>query len=200
MESATEKILRLVLLHHEKSWKQVELAELAGCSKAFVSKLTKKMVSEGVLARPNAQEILLISGTKALALWCNTRKMPHPVYIKTLLTKTAIENKLRKEKCYALTLFSAAWHRVKFMKTNRIEAYVDKGCVKSFADKFGRLSKTPTNFIAFPSGKEVFEKTETIEGLRLIHVIQNYVDLASSGGTGMRVAYELGKKYNIRGI
>ena len=200
METATEKMTRLLLLYPEKKWKQAELAERSGCSKAFASKFTKKMVAEGILARPKPQEIMLLGGTKLLNAWCSMRKLPKPIYIKTNLSKPQIEKMLKKEKGCCLTLFSAAWHRIKFMKTERIEAYVEKSKAKKFIKKFGLATKNPTNFIIFPSDSHVFENSEKISGICLVNIVQNYADLISSGGTGMRVAYELGKKYNLRGV
>jgi hypothetical protein len=200
MKTSTEKIICLLLTNPKKEWKQIELAKKAGCTKAFLSKLTKKMVSQGILARPKSQQIIVISIAKLLNRWCSIRKLPKPIYIKTNLSKQQIEKKMKKESNYALTLFSAAWHRVKFMKTNTIEAYVKKGKVMDFIKKFGSPVKNPTNFIIYPEEKQVFENIEKIRGLCLVHVIQNYVDLTSISGTGIRVAHELDKKYNLRGI
>ena len=200
METATEKMIRLFLLYPKKRWKQVELARKSRCSKAFVSKFTKKMAAEGIFARPKPQEIMLLSGMKLLNIWCSIRKLPKTVYIKTKLSKPQIEKMLKKEKGYCLTLFSAAWYRLKFMKTGKIESYVEKGKIKKFVKRFGMTSKNPTNFIVFPSGSYILENSEKINGICLVNIIQNYVDLVSSGGTGMRVADEIDKKYNIRGI
>ncbi len=200
METATEKMIRLFLLYPKKRWKQIELARKSKCSKAFVSKFVKKMVAEGILARPKPQEIMLLSGTKLLNSWCSIRKLPKPVYIKTNLSKLQTEKMLEKEGGYCLTLFSAAWYRTKFMKTDKIEAYVEKGKIKKFVKKFGTTSKNPTNFIVFPSDSHIIGNSEKINGICLVNIIQNYVDLVSYGGTGMRVADELDKKYNIRGI
>jgi len=200
METSTEKIIRLFLIYPRKTWKQSELAKKVGCSKAFVSKLIKRLVSEGVITRPNPQKIILINNAKLLNKWYSLRKMPKPIYIKTEFSKRQIENMLKKETDYCLTLFSAAWHRIKFMKTNRIEAYVNKRKTRKFIEKFGKISKNPTNFIIFPSDNQLFEATEKVNGLHLVHFIQNYVDLVSLGGTGIRVAHELDKKYDLRGI
>lgn len=200
METATEKIIRLFLIHTKKKWKQVELAERSKCSKAFVSKFIKKMVSEGILARPKHSEIILLNNTKLLSMWCSARKLPKPVYVKTKFSKAQIEKMLKKERHYSLTLFSAAWHRIKFMKTNTIEAYVDKVKVKNFIKKFGAASNYPTSFIVFPSDEHVFDSSEKMNSLFLVNIIQNYVDLISIGGTGARVAYELDKRYNLRGV
>ncbi len=195
METAKEKVMRSLLTHPKNTWKQKELADKAGCSKAFLSKLTKKFISEGILTRPYNQQLVLVSYTKLLNKWSGERKMPQPVYIKTEMKSKRVEQKLKKMESYALTLFSAAWHRIKFMKTNTVEVYVHKD-LKPFIKTFGKKSKDPTTFSIFPIDEEI-EGSEKINGLSLVSVVQNYVDLMSYGGNGARVAFELAKKYEL---
>ncbi|MFQ5647852.1 MAG: hypothetical protein ACE5FW_01325, partial [Candidatus Aenigmatarchaeota archaeon] len=76
METATEKIFRLLLVYPRRRWKQVELAGRAGCSKAFLSKLTKRLVEDGILLRPSPRELVLVSATRLLSRWAAIRKLP----------------------------------------------------------------------------------------------------------------------------
>lgn len=194
--TATEKIIKLLLIS-KKRWKQAELAKAASCSKAYVSKLSRKLLEEGIISRPRAQSLLLISFSKALSYLASTRKLPKPIYIKTRYTKEEFEKKLKGESGYCLTLFSAAWQRTKFMRTNTLEVYVAKEKLKQFIRKFGKQTRKATNVILFRAEKDILEGAEKIGSLWLVSPIQNYVDLMALGGTATRVAAVLAKKYDL---
>lgn len=197
METATEKITRLLLTYPKRSWTQKELADRVDCSKAFLSKLAKKFAAKGIIS--HGKEIILLSPTRLLNIWCSLRELPTPVYIKTDKGKEKVLRELKKREDYCLTLFSAAWFRIKFMRTDRIEAYITRKEANSFIKKFGEKSKNPTNFIIFPAEESIFEGSELVDDVRLVSVIQNYVDLMSYGGTGTRVAMRLAEKYKLLG-
>jgi len=155
METSTEKVIRLLLTYPKRKWKQKELAEDANCSKAFLSKLTKRLTDKGILTRPYKNQIILLSFINALNLWQTIRKLPKPIYVKTVLNQEQTIKKLKNTNC-CITLFYSAWLRTKFMKTNTIEVYVLKNDIKKFIRQFGKESKEPTNFIIFEADKDVF--------------------------------------------
>ena len=191
----TERIIRAILLNPKRSWKKVELARYGKCSKPFVTKLIKKLENRGMLA-VTKNKIQIISFSKLLNHWSLIHKMPKPVFINS---KKKI-NSLKKLKNYSLTLLSGAWQRIKFMKTNNIEIYVSKSKLKYFKSRLGKVSKTPSNMILYPEDEDIVSEAEKIKGLKAVHILQNYVDLIYAGGTGVRVANMLAKKYNIFGV
>ncbi len=200
METSTEKIIRLMLTYPKRKWMQKELAEKANCSRAFVSKLMKRFHSENIISRPYKNQVILIGFQKLLNKWVSMRKLPEPVYLESALSEEEFEKLLKKEKKdYALTLFRAAWQRIKFMRTNSFELYVSPERMEKFVAKFGKRTEKPTNFIIYNSEKENFEGMGKVNGLNLVSVVQNYVDLMSLGGTGARVAFKLGEKYELIG-
>lgn len=199
METSTEKVVRLLLTYPKRKWRQKELAEATNCSKAFLSKLTKKLIERGILARPYKNQIILLSFTNALNFWQTIRKLPKPIYIKTGLNQEEIIKKLKNIDC-CITLFYSAWLRTKFMKTNTIEIYVLNDKIKKFIKIFGKESKEPTNFTVFEADKDVFIGSEKLNNLRLVSIVQNYVDLMVYGGSGVRVALKLSEKYNLLGV
>ncbi len=196
METATEAIIRLLLTYPKKSWKKVELARRANCSKPFLTKLMKKLEEEGIVVKAFSG-ISLISFSKLINQWIALRELPKPIYIETNLTNKKIEEKLKEMDDYALTLFSAAWHRIKFMKTDSFELYTTKP--KQFK-KIGEFTRNPTNFLIFYYNKNIFEGMEKIKNINLVSPIQNYVDLMSYGGSGVRVAIRLAEKYDLLGV
>ncbi len=197
METATEKIIRLLLVYPKKQFKQVELARNVGCSKVFVSKIIKKFTEEGILSRISKNEFRLISFSKLINNWISLRKLPNPEYIKTELSMEQILKQLKKMDSYALTLLSGAWERIKFMKTNSLEIYTTN---KSAFKKFGKFSKEPTNFMLFKCNPDIFTCSEKINDLTVVSIPQNYVDLMVYGGSGIRVAIKLAEKYNLLGV
>ncbi|MEA3254704.1 MAG: hypothetical protein U9Q22_02595 [Candidatus Altiarchaeota archaeon] len=199
MENSTEKIIRLLLTYPDRKWMQKDLAEETHCSRAFVSKLMHRFQSENIIARPYKNQVVLVGFSKLLNKWSGMRKLPEPVYIETTFSEEEIEGLLRKQKDYVLTLFRAAWYRTKFMKTNSFEVYVSPGNLERFMSGFGDRTTNPAKFIIYECGEQVFEGMEVVEGLNLVSVVQNYVDLMSFGGTGNRVAFNLGEKYGLIG-
>jgi len=199
MENSTEKITRLLLTHPKRKWMQKDIAETAGCSRAYVSKLMQRFHSENIIARPYKNQVVLIGFSRLLNKWAGMRKLPEPIYIETSLSEEEIEESMRKEKDYALTLFRAAWYRTKLMRTDSFEMYVLAEDIERFAGNFGDRIENPTNFIIYGSEKQIFEGMEAVGKLRLVSVVQNYVDLMSFGGTGSRVAFNLGERYGLIG-
>jgi len=199
MENSTEKIIRLLLTYPKRKWMQKDMAEKAGCSRAYVSKLMRRFHSENIIARPYKNQVVLIGFSKLLNKWAGMRKLPEPIYIETSLSEEEIEELLKKQKDYALALFRAAWYRTKLMRTDSFEMYVLPRNIKRFTDKFGEVVENPTNFIIYECEEQIFEGMEVIGGLNLVSVVQNYVDLMSFGGTGSRVAFNLAGRYELFG-
>lgn len=200
MESAIEKAMRALLLSPRRSWRQAELAKVAGCSKAYISKLVGRWLAAGILGRPRPQEIVLLGAAKLLAQWAATRRLPRPVYVSSRASKAEIERLLKRESGYALTLWSAAWHRIKFMRTSTVELYVPPSKAGHFVRALGKRSREPTPIVILPAQKDLFAATERVAGLLLVAPVQNYVDLMAAGGSGVRVALELAKRYNLMGV
>ncbi len=195
MESSTEKIIRMLLTHPKQKWMQKDLAERSSCSGAYTSKLMKKFHEENIIARPYKNQVVLIGFSKLLNKWANMRKMPEPIYLKTSLSEKEIEYSLKDKEDYALTLFRAAWYRTKFMRTDSFEIYVMKP--EKFINKFGKKVNEPTKFVVYEGDEQIFESIETIGGFNMVPVVQNYVDLMSAAGSGVRVAYELAEIYDL---
>lgn len=189
-----ERIIRLLLTYPSKKWKQKELVSSTGYSKGFISQEIKKLSEENIVSKLN-DKIVLIDFPKLLNKWSGIRKLPKPLYFRTE-DIDKFEKKLRKSKIeYALTLFRAAWHRIKFLKVEKIELYVKK---KSLA-KVRKLSgkEQIAGNVEVYSDEDVFIGCEKVKGLNLVSVVQNYVDLMCMGGNGTRVALQLVKKYEL---
>ena len=99
----------------------------------------------------------------------------------------------------ALTLFRAAWHRTKFMRTSTLEAYMLAPEIRSAVRRIGTASPEPTSVVLYPAEGPELEGTERLAGLPLVSVPQNFVDLMAAGGQGPRVAFHLARTYGLLG-
>lgn len=170
-----ERVMQLLATYPKKPWMQKELAELAGCSRPYVSKLVGGFEDEGIIAKPYKNQLRLINPEKLLVKWAGIRKMPEPEYIETTVDEA--ETALRKMNGYAVTLLKAAWHRTHFMKAERIDIYADDNFG---VEKIGSASKVPTPVVVYRE-PEALEGRITVGGLWLVSPALNYVDLVVKG-------------------
>lgn len=162
-----------------------------------MSRVAQALTGTGVLARPYRNRIVVTSPTRLLTLWASRRVLPEPTYIATPKAPEAVEAILREEPRTALTLFRGAWHRTKFMATSGVEAYVARDALAAAARRLGTLAEEPTRVALYPTDGDDLEGAERVDGMRVVSVPQNVVDLMASGGQGPRVALHLAKAYGL---
>lgn len=192
MESAFERIARLLLAESRKDWTGVELSERAGCSTAMTSRVLKRLEREAVVARPFKNRIALVEPVRLLVLWSCQRTMPEAVYVKSSKTENEVDRVISEMKHVALTQYRAAWLRTQYMKTRSYELYVRPHNLTAVADRLGKRTEDPQLISLLPTEDHVFAGSERIGGLPVVSVPQNFVDLMCAGGSGPRVALQLG--------
>lgn len=197
METARDRVYRLLLTYPREPWTQKDLAARAGCSRGYVSRVVDALVTSGVLTRPYKNRTVLLGPAKLLTLWASRRTLPAPVHVATDLGAADVEARLLENPGTALTLFRAAWHRTKFMATSGVEAYVRQEDLERVADCLGERSAEPTSVALYPAQGPEFEGVERIDGRPLVSVPQNVVDLMAIGGQGPRVALHLAHAYDL---
>jgi hypothetical protein len=190
-----KRIARLLLTYPKKEWKQKELISSTKYSKGFISQEVKALSEECIVSKID-KKIILVDFPKLLAKWVGTGKLPKPIYFRTRSTES-VGKKLGKVKFdYALTLFGAAWRRIKFFKVEKLEIYVKKSDVEKMRKLLGK-EDISGNVEVYPAEDDVFAGKEKIAGLFLVSPVQNYVDLMCVGGSGTRVALQLAEKYKL---
>lgn len=197
METARERLYRLVLINPKASWSQKDLADRAGCSRGYVSRVVAVLVASGVLGRPYKNRVVLTGPTRLLTLWASRRQLPRPTFVATPRTPEEIEAVLRGFDGVALTLFRAAWHRTKFMATSSLEAYVSRARLPELVERLGTPAPEPTSVALYPTDGPELEGLEWIEGVPVVSVPQNVVDLMAVGGQGPRVALQLARAHGL---
>jgi hypothetical protein len=106
-----------------------------------------------------------------------------------------VEDVLREQNSYFMTLFRAAWHRVPHYRPAGVELCAKPEVVGAVIRHFSQGSGA--TLIAYPYDCFVAEGAEKINGLSLVSPVQNYVDLVAFGGVGAEVAKMLAAKYKL---
>jgi len=201
MESAFEKTARLLLTEPKKNWTGVELSARTGYSKGMTSRVLKQLEREVVVAKPYKNRFVLVEPIRLLVLWSCKRRMPEPVYVETNKSDAQLDAAVAKMKGVALTQFRGAWLRAHYMRTTSYELYVPKGKVEPAAKALGKISESPQRISLLPAeDNDVFLGSERVGGLPVVSLPQNFVDLMCTGGSGPRVALQLGISSRMLGV
>ena len=201
MESAFEKTARLLLTEPKKNWTGVELSARTGYSKGMTSRVLQQLVREVVVAKPYKNRFVLVEPIRLLVLWSCRRRMPEPVYVESSKSDAQLDAAVAKMKGVALTQFRGAWLRTHYMRTTSYELYVPKGKVDPAAKALGRISESPQRISLLPAeDNDVFLGSERAGGLPVVSLPQNFVDLMCTGGSGPRVALQLGISSGMLGV
>lgn len=201
MESAFEKTARLLLTEPRKNWTGVELSARTGYSKGMTSRILKQLGREVVVAKPYKNRFVLVEPIRLLVLWSCRRRMPEPVYVESSKSDAQLDAAVAKMKGVALTQFRGAWLRTHYMRTTSCELYVPKGKVDTAAKALGKISESPQRISLLPAeDNDVFLGSERVGGLPVVSLPQNFVDLMCTGGSGPRVALQLGISSRMLGV
>lgn len=193
MESAFEKTARLLLTEPQRRWTGLELSQRTGFSRAMTSRILTQLGNDVVVAKPYKNQFVLVEPIRLLMLWSCRRRMPRPTYVKTNKTDDDVDAIIRRTKGVALTLFRGAWLRANYMRTTSYELYAAPEKLQKVVRSIGRASTIPQH-ISIYSAEDgaVFQGIEKVKGIPIVSVPQNFVDLMSVGGSGPRVALQLG--------
>ena len=138
---------------------------------------------------------------RLLVLRSCKRRMPEPVYVESSKSDAQLDAAVAKMKGVALTQFRGAWLRAHYMRTTSYELYVPKGNVDPAAKALGRISGSPQRISLLPAeDNDVFLGSQRVGGLPVVSLPQNFVDLMCTGGSGPRVALQLGISSRMLGV
>lgn len=198
MESAFEKTARLLLTEPQRRWTGLELSQRTGFSRAMMSRILTQLGNDVVVAKPYKNQFVLVEPIRLLTLWSCKRRMPRPIYVKTSMTDNDVDAIIRRMTGVAVTLFRGAWLRAHYMRTTSYEMYVAPEKLQKVVRTLGRVSTIPDR-VSIYSAEDgaVFQGLEKVKGVPVVSVPQNFVDLMSIGGSGPRVALQLGNSSGL---
>ena len=200
MESAFEKTARLLLTHPKKDWTGVDLSARTGYSPGMISRVLQQLEREVVVAKPYKNRFVLVEPIRLLFLWSCKRTLPEPVYVDSGKTEPELDKRIQETDGIALTQFKGAWLRNRYMRTSSYELYVPKDRMRSTARSLGRVSESPQRISLMPAEEDVFIGAGRVDGLPVVSLPQNFVDLMCTGGSGPRVAMHLGIASGLLGM
>ena len=196
IEGKTERIVRLLLIHRDKRWTQRELAQNANASLGLVNKLVKWLMSEGIIVKASYyQKFYVLDRSRLVSNWAAQRKLPKARSYSLATSPEDVEEVLRGQEGYFMTLLRAAWHRVPYYRPAGVELYAKPEVVGTVIKHLPRGGGA--TLIAYPYDRFLGEGAEKIDGLNLVSPVQNYVDLIAFGGIGAEVARMLAAKYKL---
>ena len=201
MESSFERTARLLLIEPRKHWTGLELSRRTGYSRSMTSRLLKQLQRDVVIAKPYKNSFVLVEPIRLLMLWSCRRRLPPPIYVKSKKSDENIDNIIAKAEGATVTLFRAAWLRTQYMKTSSYELYVEKDRINQIIRRIGRISKSPERIAIYPADDiSVFLGSGRIRDIPVVSLPQNFVDLMSVGGSGPRVALQMGNVTGLLGV
>lgn len=193
MESAFEKTARVLLTLPRERWTGIEISRRTGFSRAMTSRILTQLEREVVVAKPYKNQFILVEPIRLLMLWSSRRKLPSPIYVRTIKSDTELDAIISRTDGVAATLFRGAWLRTQYMKTTSYELYVAPERIERVTRSLGRVSRSPESVSVYPAEDDaVFLGSENVGGVPVVSAPQNFVDLMSIGGSGPRVALQLG--------
>lgn len=193
MESAFERTARLLLTEPQRRWTGLELSRRTGYSTAMTSRILTQLGSDVVVAKPYKNQFVLVEPIRLLMLWSCKRRLPQPIYVRTKRTDDDLDAIIRKTKDVAVTLFRGAWLRAHYMRTTSYELYATPEKIQKLVRSLGRASRSPERISIYPAeDRSVFQGIEKVDGVPVVSVPQNFVDLMCVGGSGPRIALQLG--------
>jgi len=196
IEGKTERIIRVLSTHLDRKWTQRELATRAGASVGLVNRTLKWLMSEGVIVKASYyQKFYVLDRSKLVSSWAAQRKLPPARSYFLVTSPEEVEELLKGQEGYSMTLFRAAWHRVPHYRSAGAEIYAKPEVARVVAGHFP--SGSGATLIVYPYDSFVIEGAEEIDGLNLVSPVQNYVDLVAFGGIGADVARMLAEKYKL---
>jgi hypothetical protein len=198
VESAFERTARLLLNEPQRRWTGLELSKRTGFSRAMTSRILTQLGEDAVVAKPYKNQFVLVEPIRLLMLWSCKRRMPQPTHVRTSKTDQEIDAIVRKAHGVAVTLFRGAWLRTHYMRTTSYELYASKRAVTEIVREIGRASADPQRVSIYADETDAaLQMIEKVDGIPIVSVPQNIVDLMSVGGSGPRVALQLG---NVSGL
>ncbi len=191
-----ERILRVLLSNPDKKWKTKELAQTAEVSLGQVSNV-KTLLVDREWVEPKS--FRLVEPGQLLEAWRTAyqsdrnQKRDFYSFAKANELEFSLADICRKvDISYALTGFSAAARRVPFVRYQRAMAYVS-GDIETIINclELKEVDSGANLSIFIPYDDGVFYGNEEYEEVRVVSVVQNYLDLMGNSGRGEEAARAL---------
>lgn len=196
------RLVRTLLSHGGRAWTHKELVERTGLSKGLVSRLSRHLIEQGLLAQ--RERTLVVKQRDALLdAWAaqdDWRKRTTLHQYSLLVSEPAeIARRLKDflgKTPHAFTQWFAGWRRHPYTLPPVVTVYVkqlpeplelEKKLLARRVEDGGRL------WLVVPKDEGLLRETQTVDGFTLAADVQIYLDLLRAGQRGDEQAAELRK-------
>jgi hypothetical protein len=195
------RVIRALLTHPVKQWKQLELSKEVKISLGLVNRIVQRLLADTyVTITKNC--ISLKDGKGLLAEWVKGASLQDKPMVEYYTPEPLQQfeehlDELSRTKGiqYALTLFAGAKYRAPFTRINRLHAYIS-GDINSIAHDLG-LKTVPSggNVLFIPNPDEgIFYGLSRIQDRNIVSDVQLYIDLKTAHGRAEEQAEALAER------
>lgn len=182
------RITRILLVNHDRSYRQSELADLSGVDPGHVSRLVNRLEESGFISRdPSDQKVRVKDPDLLLDTWVDEYEFDDHEVLAGHISSRSPEEALRRldetfqnsNVGYALTGLPAAWLYVRHSGYRLVTLYVKSTIEDSILDRVGwRPQERGGNvWVLHPKDEGVFYGSKTLDGLPCVSAVQTYLDL-----------------------
>ncbi|GAB4247468.1 MAG: hypothetical protein Kow00129_08000 [Thermoleophilia bacterium] len=184
----SSRLIRWLLLHPAEAFTQADLAEVTGLDKGHVSRLTGRLLEDGLVNRNEEHELVVPDPLLLLDAWreqydfgkLHVVKGHIPARSGEALMHQVSEALSEKARQYAVTGLAAAWLHTRFAGFRTVLLYATTSPANILAPLGFREGEPGANmWILTPEDEWVFKGATIIDGVRSVGLVQTYLDLKS---------------------
>lgn len=201
----SSRIARWFLIHLGEAVTQRKLSKATGLGEGFTSKIVGRLVNEGLLVRDSGGAVYLNNPDALLDAWLNDYRFnKHTIYKGHIAARSGdiLLKHLAREFnqvsiSYAVTGLGAAWILNRFAGFRLVTFYISNMPAKNLLDRldFREVSSGSNVWLVVPNDEGVFHGASDNEGVRCVHPVQIYLDLASQPERAAEAAKRLREDY-----
>jgi hypothetical protein len=184
----SSRIARALLVEPGRHLRQQDLAEETGLDAGYVSRIVHRLVAAKFVAREEDGALRVIAPRALLDGWRAenpfAREQVERFHVASrggeeTLHKVA-EGLRRASVTHGFTGLAAAWTLAPFAMFRVVTVYVDAPVTDELTQSLGvrRIDSGANLWIVAPRDAGVFQSAQVVRGVRCVHAVQAYVDLA----------------------
>ncbi|MCE9636082.1 MAG: MarR family transcriptional regulator, partial [Planctomycetes bacterium] len=184
----SSRIARALLAGPGRLVRQQDLAQETGLDPGYVSRIVKRLVEAGFVARGTDGAIRVAAPRALLDGWRAenpfAREQVERIHVaarggEETLSKLA-EGLRRGGTAHAFTGLAAAWVQAPFAMFRVATVYLDAPVTDEMIESLGgrRVESGANVWLVSPRDTGVFDGAQDVHGVRCVHAVQTYVDLA----------------------
>lgn len=210
-ERRSSRVLRVLLTDPNRKWVLRELAKESQISLGMASYVTSSLVRMGFAARDNSNHLILSDPSRLLRQWAASSNYvflnqfseyyTFDTEFESFLSRLRKLSKTLKSK-YSMTLHAAAWLVAPYVRPTDFHIYVKSSMNRKEIAVFAKalslspIEKSGNVKLVTPYDDGVFYGSREIKQVRIVSLVQLYVDLLNYPGRGEEAAEKIWDQLN----